>query len=165
MRFLHKSERFFEIPHATIYALVAVNIAAYFLCFKYSGEAAIPADLLLRNGAMHSLAIAKHEYWRLLAHGFLHADLLHLAANMIFLILWGALLEKRIGSHYFLLVYFCALIGGAIVSVARRAQTSRRYLKDAQVPLAERYFTPTPVLFLFLTSLSIAIFYPASPFA
>jgi hypothetical protein len=41
---------------------------------------------------------------------------LHLATNMLCLVLWGGHLEKRIGSFYFAVVYLAALIGGGIVS-------------------------------------------------
>ena len=64
---------------------------------------------------MYSAAIERAEYWRLVAYGFLHANVLHLATNMLCLALWGAHLERRVGSFYFLVIYVCALIGGAVV--------------------------------------------------
>jgi len=72
--------------------------------------------VLLRNGAMYSFAIKRHEYWRLLAYGFLHANLLHIATNMLCLLFWGGHLEKRIGFLYFAIIYVAALIAGAIAS-------------------------------------------------
>lgn len=107
--------RFFESPHVTVYLLIGANIVAYGLCLRYSGTTAIPADLLFRNGAMYSSATERGEYWRLIAYGFLHANLFHLATNMLCLALWGGHLEKRIGSFYFLLIYLSALILGAVV--------------------------------------------------
>jgi hypothetical protein len=65
---------------------------------------------------MYSLAIERHEFWRLIAYGFLHADILHLTFNMLCLTLWGAHLEKRVGALYFILIYTAALITGAVVS-------------------------------------------------
>ena len=65
---------------------------------------------------MYTQAIARQEYWRLVAAGFLHAGLIHLASNMICLALWGGHLEKRVGPAYFVVIYFCALIGGSIAS-------------------------------------------------
>jgi membrane associated rhomboid family serine protease len=111
-----RNRAFFEIPHAMVYILVTLNIAAYLLCLHYSGAMAIPTDLLLRNGAMYSRAIDRQEYWRLVAYGFLHSDLFHLATNMICLALWGGHLENRIGSAYFTVVYVCALVAGGLVS-------------------------------------------------
>jgi len=105
-----------ERPNTATYLLIAVNIAVFGLCLSQSNSAAIPSDVLLRYGAMYSLAIVKHEYWRLVTHAFLHANLLHIATNMICLMLWGGPLEKRVGAFYFLLIYFCAIIAGAITS-------------------------------------------------
>jgi membrane associated rhomboid family serine protease len=106
---------FFEIPHAAVYSLIAANILVYALCVRQSGAQAIPGDLLFADGAMYSAALERQEYWRLLACGFLHANLFHLATNMICLALWGGLLERRVGSFYFVVIYVCALIGGAVV--------------------------------------------------
>lgn len=109
-------QSFFEIPHATAYLLITANIVVYGLCLRQSGVAAIPGELLFRSGAMYSLALARHEYWRLLAYGFLHVNLIHLATNMLCLALWGGHLERRVGSLYFLVIYVSALIFGGVVS-------------------------------------------------
>jgi membrane associated rhomboid family serine protease len=106
---------FFESPHAAVYALIAVNVVVFALCARQSGGEAISGELLFRNGAMYSAAIDRHEYWRLVAYGFLHANLIHVASNMLCLALWGGHLERRVGSCYFLVIYLCAVIGGAVV--------------------------------------------------
>src|ERR1043165_976072 len=110
------NRRFFESPHPATYFLLTANIVIFALCVSQSGGVTIPGALLFRNGAMYVQAIDRHEYWRLVAAGFLHADLIHLATNMLCLALWGGHLEKRIGSAYFVLLYGVALIGGSIVS-------------------------------------------------
>jgi rhomboid protease GluP len=107
---------FFEIPHAAVFLLITLNIFAYAWCLNQSGTIAISGEVLFRSGAMYSSAIERHEYWRLVAYGFLHADLFHLVTNMICLALWGGHLEKRIGPFNFMLVYVCALVVGGIVS-------------------------------------------------
>jgi membrane associated rhomboid family serine protease len=105
--------RFFEVPNATVYLLMAANIVIYGLCLNQSGAVAIPIGILFRDGAMYSFAIPQHQYWRLIAYGFLHANLFHLATNMLCLALWGGHLEKRVGSLYFLIIYLCGLVFGA----------------------------------------------------
>ena len=120
----HRPDRgFFEIPHAAVYLLLTANIVIAGLCFSQSGAAAVPTALLYRYGAMYSLALQRHEYWRLFAYGFLHANIVHLATNMLCLALWGGHLEKRVGALYFLLIYVCALVFGAIVGNASHAAT------------------------------------------
>jgi membrane associated rhomboid family serine protease len=71
-----------------------------------------------RYGGMYSTALARHEYWRLLAYGFLHVNFIHLTTNMLCLVLWGGHLEKRVGPAYFLIIYLCAMVFGAIVGNA-----------------------------------------------
>jgi len=116
MTSLRGSGSFFEIPHAVVFVLITLNIAAYALCLNQSGTIVISNEVLFRGGAMYSSAIERREYWRLVTYGFLHVDILHLATNMICLALWGGHLEKRIGSFNFMLVYVCALVAGGIVS-------------------------------------------------
>src|SRR5262249_39023833 len=105
-----------KAPSALVLVFTALNIPASPLCLNQPGTAAISSEILFRSGAMYSSAIERHEYWRLVAHGFLHADPLHLATNMFCLALWGGHLERRIGACYFLIVYVCALIVGGLVS-------------------------------------------------
>jgi rhomboid protease GluP len=107
--------RFFEIPHAAVYVLIAANIVIFALIVRQSGGETISGEILFANGAMYAAALERGEYWRLIAYGFLHANLLHLATNMLCLALWGAHLERRVGSFYFIVIYVCAIIGGAIV--------------------------------------------------
>jgi rhomboid protease GluP len=64
---------------------------------------------------MYSSALQRHEYWRLVTYGFLHVDFVHLTGNMLCLALWGGHLEKRVGSLYFLIIYFCGMIFGAVI--------------------------------------------------
>ena len=109
-------------PHAATILLMFANFLVFGLCLRASNGPAISLDVLSANGAMYSQAIARHEYWRLIAHAFLHADPLHLAGNMLCLALWGGPLERRIGSFYFLVIYLCAMIAGAIVSDLHHSQ-------------------------------------------
>ena len=115
------SRRFIEVPHAAVYLLIAANIVVFALCLRQAGSEAIPGEILFRSGAMYTAALERGEYWRLVACGFLHANLFHLATNMLCLALWGAHLEKRIGPFFFLVVYFCALIAGAVVGTFTHA--------------------------------------------
>jgi len=109
------TKRFFDVPRGMAQLLFGVNIAVFALCLSQS-SANISSDILFRYGAMYSQVLERHEYWRLIAYGFLHANPIHLFANMLCLILWGGLLERRVEALYFTLIYFSGLIIGAIVS-------------------------------------------------
>ncbi|MBR0852787.1 rhomboid family intramembrane serine protease [Bradyrhizobium liaoningense] len=109
------SPGFLEVPHAAVYALMTVTVLASGFCFIQAGGASASAELLYRYGGMYSSAIARHEYWRLLAYGFLHVNFVHLTMNMLCLVLWGGHLERRVGAAYFLIIYLCAMVFGAVI--------------------------------------------------
>ena len=116
MIFFGNRWRFFAAPRGTVYLLTAANVIVYAWCLDSSNTAVIPPEILFRRGALVPAAIAQHEYWRLVAYGFLHANPLHLLSNLVCLVLWGGHLEKRVGSFYFIVIYAGALVGAAIVS-------------------------------------------------
>ncbi|MBV9219952.1 MAG: rhomboid family intramembrane serine protease, partial [Methylobacteriaceae bacterium] len=111
-----------ERPHTATFLLIAANLLVFGLCLFASSAKTISPEVLFENGAMYSQAMQRQEWWRLVAHAFLHADPLHLATNMLCLVLWGGLLEKRAGPFYFLVIYICAAIAGAILSDVHNSQ-------------------------------------------
>jgi len=110
------TKRFFDIPHGMAQLLLGVNILVFAFCLSQSGGANFSSEMLFRYGAMYLQALDRHEYWRLVAYGFLHANPIHLLANMLCLILWGGLLERRVEALYFTLIYLSGLVLGGIVS-------------------------------------------------
>ena len=68
---------------------MTVTVLALGFCFIQAAGPAASTELLYRYGGMYSGAIARHEYWRLLAYGFLHVNFVHLTMNMLCLVLVG----------------------------------------------------------------------------
>ncbi len=116
MQYYGNRWRFFAASSGTVFLLIAANIAIYAWLARDVGVGTMPSEILIRHGAMGSFALPLREYWRLVAYGFLHADLMHLATNMLCLLLWGPYLEKRVGSLYFAIIYLGALVGAALVT-------------------------------------------------
>ena len=56
-------------------------------------------------------------YHQMITHMFLHSDEIHLLYNMIFLFLFGIIVEKSIGSLKFLLLYILSGLGAAILQL------------------------------------------------
>jgi len=109
--------RWFVARPWAVAALIVANVVVYLKCV-WGTEALVPdAATVLRLGAITAGTVADHQYWRLLAAGFLHFNPGHLAANMVCLSVWGSALENRIGTLYFLVIYFLSLLGGSLVSV------------------------------------------------
>lgn len=59
--------------------------------------------------------------WQLVSYGFVHLGFLHLALNMYALWLFGAPLERTLGSQRFLLFYLGSVIGAAILHLGVQA--------------------------------------------
>ncbi len=57
------------------------------------------------------------EYIRLISSGFLHADWMHLAFNMMSLFFFGGGILQKYGVFGFLLIYFTSLLGGNLYSL------------------------------------------------
>ena len=105
----------------------------------------------------------RHEYWRLVSYGFLHADLPHLLFNMVTLYFFGRLIEQVMaqvtGSA---LTYPLFYLGALVVSILPS------YLRNQQNP---NYFSlgasgaVSAVLFAFILiqpwSLIFVFFIPA----
>lgn len=56
--------------------------------------------------------------WQLLTHAFMHGDLLHIAMNMICLLMFGAELESFWGSRRYLIFYTVCTLGAGLCQVA-----------------------------------------------
>ncbi len=102
-------------PSAT-YALVIVNALIWlgsWIMITFLGY-----DYLTPLGIKDPYWITAGQYWRLLTPLFLHADIMHLAANSFSLVIFGQVVERLFGTRKFLLVYFAAGILGNIASFA-----------------------------------------------
>ena len=59
------------------------------------------------------VGVAHHQYWRLITAAFLHYGPIHLLMNMLALYWFGSLLERRIGSAKYLLLYLVSGLAGS----------------------------------------------------
>jgi len=74
----------------------------------------------------------KNEYYRLLSHIFIHADISHLAFNMISLYILGSTLEYylidfygfQLGTAYLLILYFAGAIFASLPSFLKQQDNS-----------------------------------------
>ena len=57
--------------------------------------------------------VMDHYYWQLVTYIFLHGNLLHLASNMLCLLLIGPETERYMGTKHFVIMYFFGGVIGA----------------------------------------------------
>jgi membrane associated rhomboid family serine protease len=74
------------------------------------------SNVLIAYGAKENNLIIQGQYWRFVTPIFLHANLLHIALNMLNLVVLGIFLERLVGHLRFLLIYFVTGIVSIVAS-------------------------------------------------
>jgi len=102
--------------------LIAINIAVFVVNSLFS-QAVVDQDGFLL-GHLHPIrewglfsvdtAIKHFQIWRFLTFQFLHANLQHIAYNMIALFFFGPMIESYFGSRKYLAFYLISGFAGAI---------------------------------------------------
>ena len=86
--------------------LMASNVVIFAICIFGNYD-----TLLFELSFKSEFSMFVNEPWTIVTSMFMHADIMHLAFNMIFLLAIGMPLEQRIGKLRFIVIY---LIGGMI---------------------------------------------------
>lgn len=105
---------------AVTLGLIAVNVAMFVVtAISASAVGNSPADNY-RSPVFTDLAqwpagvYYFDEWWRVLTAAFLHIGPVHLAMNMLALLLFGSELERQLGRARYLAVYVASALGGAV---------------------------------------------------
>ena len=96
------------------WGLILINFGVYFYLAQnpvmsenaIASYAVIPADIT-----------AGRHLGTLITSMFLHANLLHVGGNMLFLWIFGNNVEDKLGELKYLIVYFAAGIGGSLLQI------------------------------------------------
>jgi membrane associated rhomboid family serine protease len=114
--------------------IIAANVLVFILQLAGLGLAAgtsfavVPAELVevgVISGAAHGPydAIPVPEVATLVTYMFLHADVVHLASNMMFLWVFGDNVEDAMGHVRYLIFYLLCGIAGALAQTAMEPQS------------------------------------------
>lgn len=105
---------------ATI-VIIAITVAISFYAWRN--------PMLLNKLIYHGPSVEKGQLWRLVTHGFIHADRNHLLFNMMTLFFFGRIMEKilvpRIGIIGFVLFYLMGIVIAIIPSHLRQRHNAR----------------------------------------
>ena len=93
--------------------LIGLNVAVYLWQVGDGGGIGAPRGQAFVDGALYGPAVQAGDWWRLLTAAFLHANLLHLGMNMLFLWWVGAPVEEAIGRGRYLLLYLVSGLAGS----------------------------------------------------
>ncbi|MEZ4436468.1 MAG: rhomboid family intramembrane serine protease [bacterium] len=90
-------------------ALIAVGFALQLA--RGGGD---PEGVALELGALYATGRMPADHWRLLAYGFLHAGVIHLAANAVAIALLGPLVDRALGGLATLAVFLGGVVIGGV---------------------------------------------------
>jgi membrane associated rhomboid family serine protease len=93
--------------------LIGINVAVYIAELAQGGGVYGVNSTIYEKGVLWAPLIADGDYWRLITAAFLHYGPFHLLLNMLGLYWFGSLLEQRIGSGRFLLIYLVSGLAGS----------------------------------------------------
>ena len=85
--------------------LIGLNVGVYVAELVQGGGVYGTASTVYEKGVLWAPFVAQGDWWRLLTAAFLHYGPFHLLLNMLGLYWFGSLLEQRIGSGRFVLLY------------------------------------------------------------
>lgn len=92
--------------------LIAVIVANAVISYKGFNDLAF-----FRKYEFHVGSIRSGEQIRMLSSGFLHADIMHLAFNMLTLYFFAPVVIHLMGTFSFVLIYFGSLIFGSLLTM------------------------------------------------
>ena len=101
-------------PSLLTWGLILINFAVY---FYLAHNPVMDENAIARYAVVPADISAGRHLGTLITSLFLHANLLHVAGNMLFLWIFGNNVEDRIGEIKFLIIYFAAGMGGSLLQV------------------------------------------------
>jgi rhomboid protease GluP len=100
------------------YILIALNIAFYIFTSVVGGDFVNTSNnMIITYGQVNGLVLYYGWYYQLLTSMFVHANIAHIAGNMLFLLIFGLRGEEMFSLPEFLLVYFLGGLAGNFLSL------------------------------------------------
>jgi len=96
------------------WGLIIINFGVYFYLAQ---NPVMNADAIAKYAVVPADIVAGRHLGTLITSLFLHASLLHVAGNMLFLWIFGNNVEDRLGEIKYLVLYFASGIAGSLLQV------------------------------------------------
>ena len=97
------------------YILIALNLAIFIIGAIIGNNAlSTPNSIVLKWGQVNYFVI-NGAYWQLITFMFIHADIVHLFGNLLFLLIFGLRAEEMFSLPEYLGVYFLGGLAGNLL--------------------------------------------------
>lgn len=105
---------FMDLPFVN-HGIFCINMIAFTFC-------TLMGEVLYNYGRLSLSEVLAGDEYRLISYMFFHADMSHLAGNMIILFFLGEILEREMGHIKYFITYFGAGIIGGLASLYMQSQ-------------------------------------------
>jgi len=107
----------YEFKIVPTIALIAANVAVYVYTALLSGNFVFISDPVLASYGQWNLLVYNGYYWQLVSSMFVHANIVHLGSNMIFLFIFGLRAEELFSTSEYYSIYFASGLSGNLLSL------------------------------------------------
>ncbi len=114
MNALHENSKKFR----PTYILIALNIIVYFFTSVIGGNfMETNMEMIWLYGQVNVFVLQYGWYWQPFTAMFVHVNLMHIAGNMFFLLIFGLRAEEMFSIREYLLIYFLGGLAGNLLSL------------------------------------------------
>ena len=108
----------FSLLESPTIMLVLANIIVYIYTSILSGNFLTTSEnLMIHLGQFNYYVLRYGYYWQLITSMFVHANIAHLANNMIFLLIFGLRAEELFKETEYLAIYFISGLFGNVLTL------------------------------------------------
>jgi rhomboid protease GluP len=98
--------------------LIALNVAVYIYTSVVGGDFLnTNINMIVQYGQVNGLVIYSGYYYQLFTSMFIHANIAHIAGNMLFLLIFGLRSEEMFSLPEFMSIYFLGGLTGNLLSL------------------------------------------------
>jgi rhomboid protease GluP len=99
------------------FVLIGANIAVYALSSFVGGNFLETNPDIIVSYGLYTPFVLSGEAWRLLTSLFIHANIAHIAGNMLFLFIYGLRAEEMFDVKEYLAIYFLSGLAGNVLTM------------------------------------------------
>jgi len=99
------------------YVIIALNVIVYVYTSVIGEDFITTGDLPIFLFGQVNYLVMRGWYWQLFTSMFVHANIVHLAGNMFFFLIFGLRAEELFRTREYLLIYFLGGLAGNLLTL------------------------------------------------
>jgi rhomboid protease GluP len=104
--------------HGLTYIIIAINVIVYVYTSIIGGDVITTGDVpIFLYGQVNYMVMQYGWWWQLITSMFVHVNIVHIAGNMFFLLIFGLRAEEFFSTQEYLLIYFMSGLTGNVLTL------------------------------------------------